>query len=166
MGPGVLSGWLFADLALMLAFVFLDSSVSGTAVSPGETTASTTSTTTTISVTSTSLGPLGVDPKPIEVLISTDLIKDPSSFINELERQIARSDSVKRSATRFLVVMVRVGSMHAKSRTFAGPLAEKVKNLVQDHWQKAQLDLTYYDVGDDTKVEFGLVKLKLFPVSG
>ena len=164
-GRGALAGWLFADLALMLSFVFLDSSVSGRS-GPPESSTTTSSTPTTIVTPSTFPGPVGADPEPIEVKISTELVNDPSSFIDALEREISVTDSPKKTATRFLVVLIRVGSQNAKSRDFAGPLSEKVRDIIKENWVKVQQDLTYYDTGDDTEVEYGLVKLKLFPVSG
>ena len=161
---GALAGWLFADLALMLSFVFLDSSVAGRSGTTGPST-STSTTSTSISPPPSTTGPRGVDPEPIEVKIPTKLVDEPASFIQELERQILLNDSPKKLASRFLVVMVRVGSKNKGNRDFAAPLSERILDLIKKNWTKVEKGVTYYDTGDDTSIDFGLVKLKLFPVS-
>lgn len=166
--PGVLAGWLFADLALVLAFVFLDSNASGGAGPVGPPS----STTTTIVSTTTTTEP-GVDPKPINVVVGIKLDRNNPSKLDiswdtfrvALENAITNSKSENKEAKKFLVVMVRVGS-EGTDRKFAGPLGQDLAELLKTNWEKVQSGVTYYDTGDDASLDVGLVRLKLFPVLG
>lgn len=159
---GHLAGWLFADLALVLSFAFLDSSADGGA---GSNTSIAAVSTSTVVTTTTSPNPSGADPTPIEVEVATEYMREPETFLSELEEKLSQTDHPRKGAPKFLVVLVRVGSKDQANRDFAKPLARRVESILKDGWKKVEAFETYYDTGDDTTVAFGQVKLKLFPAS-
>lgn len=152
-----LAGWLFADLALMLSFVFLDSSATGQGnLEPNGPTTSIVGGTTT-----TSTPPGGVDYEPFDVKIPTRLRKTPSKLISEIERAI-KKEYPKSAANSFQIVLIYVGSKDVGD-TRAREIGEEVKQALLKKWTKIVPKKNYFFVGDDEGLTSGTVQMKLFP---
>ena len=163
---GGLAGWLFADLALVLAFVFLDSSAPGQADigGPGKpaTTTSTSTSTTTTTVGTGGKGAGGARPRPIEIRVALSGTSSDSEIINTVEAAVTSSAADGREADSFLVVVIYGGSKGA-SRRKGIDFADSISGRLEKSWSKVVRGTTYFVTGDDDSLPFGTVGMKLFP---
>lgn len=163
--PGGLAGWLFADLALVLAFVFLDSSTPGQA--HGKDPSKGKSTTTTIAATTTTTpgtkGNGGARPKPYDITISVSLEESASSLNQKVDAALKKKGAdVEGASVQYLVVIANGGS-RGGHRSTGSDLAKKVCSLLESHWKHVVKGTTFFVTGDDSKVSIGDVNLQLFP---
>ena len=98
-----LAGWLFADLSIVLALIFMSSKLESS-VSSSDTATSTTSTTTPISEIELSYG-VSVDPQEITVRISDP--SDATQIFNEIEAELKRQGVPE--SMKFGVVLIYAG---------------------------------------------------------
>jgi hypothetical protein len=158
---GALAGWLFADLALMLSFVFIDSST------PGRDGGSVSSSTVVTASTSTTLdtNSAGVRAVPIKVGMEFTLKTGGNTAIANLERAIDRSSSRDKDAAKFLVVIINGGAKGFGRQDKRGTeLAAKFSDILIKQWNRVDGIETYFVVGDDSGIDYGNISLQLFPV--
>ena len=161
---GGLAGWLFADLALVLAFVFLDSSTPGQAGNGPETSGGGKVTTTSTTVEDGTKGNGGARPKPYEIVIRVGKGASGIEIIASVEAALARTTaSVEDEDVVYLVVIAHGGSKGA-SRSTGSDLAARVADTLESDWKHVVKGTTYFQTGDDGDIPPGSVVLKLFPV--
>lgn len=148
-----LAGWLFADLSIVLALIFMSSKLQSSVLIDD----TTTTTTTPISEIETSYG-VSVDPKEITVRIS-----DPSNatqIFNEIEAEL-KSRGVPENM-KFGVVLIYAGvtdeSQYAENeaRSRSKKIEESLKNwnrLTNKRWVSGKMS--------DKAVSYPVVKFKL-----
>jgi hypothetical protein len=151
-----LAGWLFADLSIVLALIFMSSQLQSS-VSNGETIPTTTTTTLPTAEIATIYG-VSVDPKEITVRIS-----DPSNAIqifNEIEKEL-KSQGVPENL-KFGVVLVYAGvtddsqDAENEARSRSTKIEESLKNwgrLTNKRWVTGKMS--------DKAVSYPNVKFKL-----
>ena len=177
---GALAGWLFADLALVLAFVFLDSTTAGLAGSGGAgtdapaasttvvTTTSTTSTTTTTTVagpTTTVGGGGGARPEPYTVTVRASADEPPGTLIARLERELAGTDAAKEPEDGVYLVVIVHGGSRGVARPVGNRLSKWVADTLETNWSRVVEGTTYFTTGDNNSVAPGFVVLSLFPAT-
>jgi len=149
---GSLAGWLFADLTLLLCFVFFDSSVSGTGsgLKPN-------SPTTTLSKAATSKQ--GVRPLPVLARVRANKSTSGKELVKRLESELGK----KAEGKKFLVVLARGGSNGVDSSR-GDELSRIVVTKLENEWSRIVKGVTYFDTGHDNSAPFGYLILKLFPI--
>jgi hypothetical protein len=160
-----LAGWLFADLALVLGFVFLDSTITRTSAKDQAPTTTSTTTTTlvkSISGSEKESNSRGVRPVPMVVTFKAGVNPTASEVWNRIEKELS-SEAKFSSETKFLVVIVHGGAKGRRS-TVGDELAAAVINKIDAGWSHISSGLTYFDKGHDNSIEPGFVRLKLFPI--
>lgn len=157
-----MAGWLFADLALVLAFVFLDSNAKGQAgTNSVNSTTTTTATTTTVFNASN-----GVRPNPIVVQVRVGLSEE--ALINEIEGLLRPKlrDQGLSPDQKFLVVLVSGGAkgLPDNQKTSHGTAqARLVLEKIEAKWERIGAT-TYLKILSDGSVTDGFAELELFPV--
>ena len=149
---GSMAGWLFADLTLLLCFVFFDSSVSGM------------STKTNISSTSTipksMTSDQGARPDPIVIRVRATLLTSSSELVTRLEKTLGSQPLNQ----KFLVVIALGGHKPGKQKA-GDKLAKHVSEKLEDGWGQILKGVTYFETGHDSSPgSAGYVLLKLFPI--
>ena len=147
-----MAGWLFADLTLLLCFVFFDSSVSGMS------TKTTISSTTTISKSTTS--DQGARPDPIVIRVRATLLTSSDELVSRLEKSLGSQPLDQ----KFLVVIALGG--HKPGEQKAGDkLARQVSKKLENSWGQILKGVTYFETGHDSSPgSTGYVLFKLFPI--
>jgi len=161
-----LAGWLFADLALVLFLIFLPSDVSRE-VPP------TTTTTTTTTTTNPDAKPQeqGVVPKPIEILVN---ISGDSPTQNQVILALEAALEINNVSPdiKFGVIQVLAGIRGEDSlenRDSASNRASVVAKLLEktastDLSSQSRLKSWLYTLsGSDKKVQYPIMKMRLFP---
>ena len=149
---GSLAGWLFADLTLLLCFVFFDSSVSGTGSSLKPN-----SPTTTLSKAAASKQ--GVRPLPVVARVRVSKGTSGSELVKRLESELG----TKAQGKKFLVVLARGGSKGVDS-SIGDDLSRIVVAKLENNWSRIVKGVTYFDTGHDNSTSEGYITLKLFPI--
>jgi len=149
---GSLAGWLFADLTLLLCFVFFDSSAVGIGSGMKQN-----SPTTTLSKAATSKQ--GVRPLPVVMRVRAN----KSTSAKELVRRLESALGTKAPGKKFLVVLARGGSRGVKSSN-GDALSRNVVTKLENEWSRIVKGVTYFDTGHDTSAPYGYITLKLFPI--
>ena len=149
---GSMAGWLFADLTLLLCFVFFDSSVSGMS------TKTTISSTTTISKSTTS--DQGARPDPIVIRVRATLLTSSDELVSRLTKSLGAQPLDQ----KFLVVIALGG--HKPGEQKAGDkLARQVSKKLENSWGQILKGVTYFETGHDSSPgSTGYVLFKLFPI--
>jgi hypothetical protein len=163
MNWSALAGWLFADLALVLAFVFLDSTAQGTASQSNE--VATTTTTTVLQTTTTVDISTGADPEPIVIEIAATVNTDADTLQQRLESEISRSGD-PRANQRILVVIIGgggLGSLTDPTREGTA-IAINMREKIRD-WSRIVAGKTYFQVMGENSLPIGQVRFKLFPIA-
>ena len=148
-----LAGWLFADLSIVLALVFMSSQMRS---APADLNTDAPSTTTTTEVSSNS----GVNVDPIELIFEISSSTDSVRIQTELEKALTQKGIA--SDIKFGVVLVLVGpedsspdsikTAQEKSREIEIAL-EPWRRLTDRHWVNGS--------GSDGKVPYRFVKVRL-----
>ena len=150
-----LAGWLFADLSIVLALIFMSSKLQSS-VSSGDT-GTTKTTTIPISEIETSYG-VSVDPKEITVRIADP--SDATQIFSEIEAEL-RSQGVPENM-KFGVVLIYAGvtdeSQYAEieARSRSAEIEKSLKNwnrLTNKRWVSGKMS--------DKAVSYPIVKFKL-----
>ena len=150
-----LAGWLFADLSIVLALIFMSSKLQSS-VSSGDT-GTTKTTTIPISEIETSYG-VSVDPKEITVRIADP--SDATQIFSEIEAEL-RSQGVPENM-KFGVVLIYAGvtdeSQYAEieARSRSAEIEKSLKNwnrLTNKRWVSGKMS--------DKSVAYPIVKFKL-----
>ena len=176
---GALAGWLFADLALVLAFVFLDSTTAGLAGSggagtdaPAATTTVVTTTSTTSTTTTTVAGPTttvggggGARPEPYTVTVKASADEPPGTLIARLERELAGTDAAKEPEDGVYLVVIVLGGSRGVGRSVGNELSKWVADTLETNWSRVVEGTTYFTTGDNNSVAPGSVVLSLFPAT-
>jgi hypothetical protein len=163
---GGLAGWLFADVALVLAIAFLSSQVIGGLNEDNQTPATTTTTTTT-TTTPQELGQRGsVDVK--EIVISGVCVSDPTSLTlasQEVGRMLL--DEGVSTESQFGVVLVYAGYRElaptedlAQRQAAAKERAEIFRDTMK-RWPRLSNERWVKDLGHDAGTNLGCYKLYL-----
>lgn len=160
---GGLAGWLFADLALVLAFVFLDSSTQGQAGGGPKTSVGAGITTTTSVVPGETKGNGGARPEPYQIVIRTGKDASGASIISRVEAALARTAAVSERKDVVYLVVIALGGSQGRSRSTGSGLAAEVANKLEAEWGRVVKGTTYFQTGDDGGLLPGYVILKLFP---
>ena len=163
---GGLAGWLFADLALVLAFVFLDSSTQGQAGGGPRPTTSGNVTTTSTTMPDAPKGNGGARPEPYQIVIRAARSASGASIIARVEAALARTNASKESDDVVYLVVIAHGGSKGTSRTTGSDLAIEVANKLESRWVHVVKGTTYFQTGDDGDLPPGSVMLKLFPAQG
>lgn len=161
---GGLAGWLFADLALVLSFVFLDSTSFGEGADKAGAKAQTTTTSTTSTAPVDSKGSGGARPQPIKVEFPAAGLSSTDDLVRAVDAEVARSDSSDKDSKTFLVVIVHGGS-GGSTRPRGIAFAQNIASRLEKNWERVIAGTTYFETGDDSGIPYGTVRLKLFPVS-
>lgn len=176
---GALAGWLFADLALVLAFVFLDSNTAGLAGSGSSgtdvpaptstvvttTTSSTTTTTTVVGPTTTIGGGGGARPEPYTVTVRADAKESVDTLIARLEEALAGTDAANEPEDGVYLVVIVHGGSRGVARSVGNRLSKWVADTLETNWSRVVEGTTYFTTGDDNSVAPGAVVLSLFPAT-
>ena len=165
---GGLAGWLFADVALVLAIAFLSSQVIGGLNEDDESLATTTSTT--LSSTATTLLETGqrgaVDVK--EIVISGVCVSDPTSIAlasQQVDKMLL--DEGESTNSQFGVVLVYAGYRElaptqdlAERQAAAKERAEIFRDTMK-RWPRLSNERWVKDLGHDAGTNIGCYKLYL-----
>jgi hypothetical protein len=157
-----MAGWLFADLALVLAFVFLDSSAKGQA---GTNSVNSTTTTTTTSTTVIN-APNGVRPNPIVIQVPVGLSEE--ALIDEIEARLRPKlrDQGLSPDQKFLMVIISGGAQglpQERIPSHGTAMAQLVWEKIKVRWERIS-NTTYDKTLGDGGVPDGFAELELFPV--
>ena len=160
---GGLAGWLFADLALVLAFVFLDSSTQGQAGGGPRPTTSGNVTTTSTTMPDAPKGNGGARPEPFTLTVSVMSGMNAATIISRVERQLDEVVPVGERDSAMYLVVIALGGSRGGSRDRGSALATEVCNKLENSWSHVIKGTTFFQPGDDGDVPDGEIKLKLFP---
>lgn len=162
-GNASLAGWLFADLALILAFVFLDSSASGSEAGAVRVTSTSTSTTVADTGKGNALAQ-GVRPRPIEIHVKFNMKTPAKELIARVEQSLREQESGGERSREFLVITAYAGT-RGVSRSLGQLVARRVAAILENDWSRVRKGRTYFQLGDAADQPFGTVQFKLFPVN-
>jgi hypothetical protein len=160
---GGLAGWLFADLALVLAFVFLDSTSSGQGLRAGDPGRPGVTTTTEVPGKDSAGENNGARPQPYKVTISASMDTSASTIIRRLESALARIAEGKDHSDEIYLVVIANGGSRGRDRSVGADLARHVANQIESRWDKVIRGQTFFVTGDTADHPSGVVDLKLFP---
>ena len=157
-----LAGWLFADLALILAFVFLDSTAQGTAGRPTRVSTTTTTipeTTTTIDIST------GADPEPIVFEIDATVNTDSETLRQRLEAEIIASGDPRADLRILVVIIIGGGEGSSTDATTEGTnIAANMRDKIRS-WPRVISGKTYFQILGEDSLPIGRVRFKLFPIA-
>jgi hypothetical protein len=161
LGFAGMAGWLFADLALVLAFVFLDSTAQGQAGG-----ASATSSTTTTTTAPVITAPNGLRPEPIKITVRADLSGE--ALIKEIETRLSPELTLQGLPLnqKFLLVFISGGAKgldDSEQKSYGMAVADSVRGKIEGIWSRIGSN-AYFKKISDGGVEVGYVMLELFPV--
>lgn len=163
-GAGALAGWLFADLALVLAFVFLDStSVGQDAKGIGAVAATSTTTTVPLNGAGAPGANSGARPQPYKVTIAATTRTSAQTIIGRVERELARLENKSARSGEIYLVVIANGGSRGVARSIGSELAQAVVAKLEARWNKVVKGTTYFVQGDTTQLPPGSVSLQLFP---
>jgi hypothetical protein len=165
LGFAGMAGWLFADLALVLAFVFLDSTAQGQA-GGASATSSTTTTTTTTTTAPVITAPNGLRPEPIKITVRAELSGE--ALIKEIETRLSPELTLQELPLnqKFLLVFISGGAKgldDSEQKSYGMAVADSVRGKIEGIWDRIGLN-AYFKQISDGGVEVGYVMLELFPV--
>ena len=171
-----LAGWLFADLSIVLMILFASTSLKSDdlrcenpSTSVAKSPCKTTPTTSTIDP---SDGKGGVRFQPIVVTINNVLALSPASFQQQIEREIellatSRSSLQAASTWDYGVILIYGGAKGradvADGDRIADEALKRIAPMSQNRWRKVR-ESTFFEPVHDKGVDYGSVKLKLFPI--
>jgi len=150
-----LAGWVFADLALILSFIFLNSDITGTAADVGS------SSPTTVDV---KRAKGGADPVPTNINVAFTAKTSRAELIRRVEKALSDKETVVESSRPFLVVII-YGGTRGGSNSQGDIAAERAKELLSGYWPRLVKGVTYFVLGHDGNSAVGTIQMKLFPVS-
>ena len=158
---GSLAGWLFADLAIVLAIAFLQSSI-GSGDAPGDDQAAVDTPTTTTTTQSQDLGTgVSIDPCEIKFLRVTNLNNDEnikSNLISEISNQ------TKCSASDFYgVVLIFAGNADTDNDKAARARADALCESLFQSWDAMNRSSTYCQGYKNDSIASTFFDLTLFP---
>jgi hypothetical protein len=166
---GSLAGWLFADIALVLAFAFLSSKVVGRSSADAASSRTTTTTTTTTQPpTSNTSQPESSGASVREIILPEVCISDPASLIAAYPKVEAKLREAKQSPTaKFSVLLIYAGYRGAS--TDQDPLAQqdeakeraRVLRDTLQRWSRLSKENWVKDLGHDRGTTIGCYKLYL-----
>jgi hypothetical protein len=155
-----LAGWLFADLALVLAFIFLNANITGT---DGNVDALNLGSTTTLPIDERTKG--GADPVPLTVTVPFQMSTSVDQLITQLTAELSAIETQQEASRSFLVVLLYGGS-DGVSLDQGRRLAERAQLLLGESWDRVVQGRTYYVPAVNYRQPYGSLQLKLFPVAG
>ena len=160
---GSLAGWLFADIALVLAIAFLSSKVVGR--SPADAAPSRTTTTTTTSNTSQ---PESAGASVREIILPEVCISDPASLIAAYPKVETKLREAKQSPTaKFSVLLIYAGYRGASADQDPLVLQDEAKERARvlrdtlQRWSRLSKENWVKDLGHDRGTTIGCYKLYL-----
>ena len=160
---GSLAGWLFADIALVLAIAFLSSKVVGR--SPADAAPSRTTTTTTTSNTSQ---PESAGASVREIILPEVCIGDPASLIAASPKVEAKLREAKQSpSAKFSVLLIYAGYRGASADQDPLVLQDEAKERARvlrdtlQRWSRLSKENWVKDLGHDRGTTIGCYKLYL-----
>lgn len=155
-----LAGWLFADLALVLAFIFLNANITGT---DGNVDALNPESTTTLPMDERTKG--GADPVPLKVRVNFNMNTSADQLIAQLRAELSVMETPEESERSFLVVLLYGGS-DGVSLDQGRRLSERAQGLLGESWDRIVQGRTYYVPAVSYRQPYGSLQLTLFPVAG
>jgi hypothetical protein len=158
---GSLAGWLFADLAIVLAIAFLQSSI-GSGYAPGDDQAAVDTPTTTTTTQSQDLGTgVSIDPCKVKLLRVTNLNDDDeikSDLISEISKQTKCSKN-----DFFGVVLIYAGNADTQNDEGARARAEALCESLFQTWDAINRSSTYCQGYKNDSIASTFFDLTLFP---
>ncbi|MBM3718628.1 MAG: hypothetical protein FJW53_06615 [Actinobacteria bacterium] len=144
-GAGALASRLFADLALVLAFVFLDSTSVGQGVRRTGVAATTSTTTTLPPIGSGSPGAnSGARPQPYKVTITATPRTSAQTIFGRVERELARLENKSSRSGEIYLVVIGNGGSRGVARSVGSELARAVVAKLEARWNKVVKGTTYF----------------------